>query len=108
MRGHENFYRLLHASASPEALLAEIRGRREPRRDQWQAQILAGVLGRATVHLYSGLPGEAVRRCHLRPVEDVGAFLRAWRDRNPRGRIAVLPEGPQTIPYSDSGQKAKG
>jgi len=105
MRGHENFYRLLHASASPEALLAEIRGRREPQRDQWQAQILAGVLGRATVHLHSGLTEEAVRRCHLRPVEDVGAFVRAWRDRNPRGRIAVLPEGPQTIPcvQPDSG-----
>jgi len=82
--------------------------RRAPRRDQWQARILAGVMSRATVHLHSGLPEEAVRRCHMTPVGDVGAFVRAWRDRNPRGRIAVLPEGPQTIPYPDSGQKAKG
>ncbi len=101
MRGHANFYRLLHASASPEALLEQIRANRETQRDQWQAQVLAAILTRAEVHLHSVLPDGAVRRCHLRPVEDAGAFVRAWRDRNPRGRIAVLPEGPQTIPCPD-------
>lgn len=108
LAGHANFYRLLCDCVSPGDLLTRIRAGRETQRDQWQAQILAAILVRAEVYLHSALPDEAVRRCHLRPLGDPAAFLRDWRHRHPAGRIAVLPEGPQTIPCPDGGRKENG
>ena len=46
------------------------------------------------------IPADEVRRAHLEPVADVAAAVAAELER--RGRdtpVAVLPEGPMTIPY---------
>ena len=97
---HGNFKRLLFDHASPRALLDTITRPGFSLYDQWEAQLLAIVRLRADVGLYSELAAEDVRRAHLEPVADITARLAAEIGR--RGAdapIAVLPEGPQTIPY---------
>jgi hypothetical protein len=44
--------------------------------------------------------GSAVRDAMLTPIDDIEATLAALLGRyGPEARIAVLPEGPQTVPY---------
>lgn len=92
--------RLLRSAASPEALLERIStpGFRQP--EQWQVQIQALVQRRARVLLYSSLEDAAVRAAHLIPCHDIGAAVRQELARlGPGARVAVLPQGPLTIPY---------
>jgi nickel-dependent lactate racemase len=97
---HGSFKKLLFEHANPRALLDAIMTPGFSIQDQWEAQLLAIVALRARVGLVSELPADEVRRAHLEPVADVSARLGAELAR--RGRdvpIAVLPEGPMTIPY---------
>jgi nickel-dependent lactate racemase len=97
---HGNFKQLLFDHESPQAILDTIMDPGFSRFDQWQAQLFAGVLLRARVGLYSELPPSEVRRAHIEPVEDVGRTVSAELDRIGRDApVAVLPEGPMTIPY---------
>lgn len=96
---HGHFQEQLFAHASPAALLETILSG-VPFRDQWQLQILARILLKARVGLYSELPRDAVRRAHLEPVVDVSRAVEgACRDLPADVPIAALPEGPLTIPY---------
>jgi hypothetical protein len=68
--------------------------------DQWAAQIIALVRLRARVGLLSELRPDEVSRAHLEPVEDLAAAVASeLRRRGPDAPLAVLPEGPMTIPY---------
>jgi nickel-dependent lactate racemase len=97
---HGNFRQLLFESSSPRQLLDTILAPGFSVYDQWEAQLLAMICLKARVALRSGLDAEDVRRAHLEPVSDVS---RALADEIARlGRdvpVAVLPEGPMTIPY---------
>ena len=86
--------------ASPQALLETILAPGFLLYDQWEAQILANIRLKARVGLLSEIPEDEVRRAHLEPIADVAAAVAAERAR--RGAdapVAVLPEGPMTIPY---------
>jgi nickel-dependent lactate racemase len=97
---HGNFKQLLFDHASPQSLLDTIMSPGFSLFDQWQAQLLARILVKARVGLYSELPAEEVRRAHLEPVEDVERALATELTRIGRDApVAVLPEGPMTIPY---------
>ena len=97
---HGNFKQLLFDHDSPAALLSTITAPGFSLYDQWEAQLLAGVLLKARVGLYSDLPAADVRRAHLEPVADVAHALAAELERlGPDVPVAVLPEGPMTIPY---------
>jgi nickel-dependent lactate racemase len=97
---HGNFKSLLFAHDSPRALLDAIRAPGFSLFDQWEAQLLAIIRLKARVGLQSELPAEDVRRAHLEPIEDVGAAIARELERLGRDApVAVLPEGPQTIPY---------
>jgi nickel-dependent lactate racemase len=97
---HGNFRSLLYAHASPRALLDAINGFAEPVHDQWEAQLLAIIRLKARVGLYSELPAVEVRRAHCEPIEDLAAAVAEELARiGPDAPIAVLPEGPMTIPY---------
>ena len=97
---HGNFRQLLFEHASPQSLLDTIMTPGFSLFDQWQAQLLARILIKARVGLHSELPAEDVRRAHLEPVEDVERALDAELTRIGRDApVAVLPEGPMTIPY---------
>ncbi len=106
--GHDSFYSLLRSQTSPNALTSMIRECRETQRDQWQVQVLAQVLNKADVYLHSLLPEDTVRSCHLQPVADISLLLRQMRARTPQCRIAILPEGPETIPYIIKEYNEKG
>jgi hypothetical protein len=68
--------------------------------DQWEAQLLALIQLKARVGLLSELPAADVERAHIEPLDDVGAAVGRELERiGPEAPVAVLPEGPQTIPY---------
>jgi nickel-dependent lactate racemase len=97
---HGNFRKLLFDHATPRALLDTITAPGFSLYDQWEAQLLAIIALKARVGLYSDLDPEDVKRAHLEAVHDVGTRLREEIAR--RGKdvpVAVLPEGPMTIPY---------
>jgi lactate racemase len=90
----------LHSCESPAELLDMVRSFPEPVHDQWEVQILAQILLKAKVYLYSSLSDAEVRGAHIIPLHDIGALVRRLQAENgPACRIAVLPEGPQTVPY---------
>ncbi len=95
-----NYDRLLRRASSLEEILAQLTssGRAEP--EQWQVQIQALIEKRAKILLHSSLPDEIVRAAHLTPCADIAGTVRRLLDQNGNGtRIAVLPQGPLTIPY---------
>ncbi|MCX6943338.1 MAG: nickel-dependent lactate racemase [Opitutales bacterium] len=97
---HGNFRKLVEESRSARELMDRILAPGFAMLDQWQAQHLAMVLLKARVALYSELADADVRRAHLTPVHDLRAALDAELARlGPGTPIAVLPEGPLTIPY---------
>jgi lactate racemase len=97
---HGNFRALLMDHETPEALLDTILAPGFLLYDQWEAQILANIRLKARVGLLSEIPDGEVRRAHLEPVADIGAAVAAERARlGGDAPVAVLPEGPMTIPY---------
>ena len=97
---HGNFKKLLFDHASPRAVLDTIEAPGFSLYDQWEAQLLALIRLKARVGLRSELPPEDVRRAHLEPIEDVAAAVAQERARiGENAPVAILPEGPQTIPY---------
>jgi hypothetical protein len=61
---------------------------------------MAGVLLKARVGLFSELPSGDVRRAHLEPIDDLQSALEGEIERAGDGaKVAILPEGPMTIPY---------
>src|SRR6185436_13299749 len=97
---HGNFKKLLFDHASPRELLDTIEAPGFSLYDQWEAQLLAMIRLTARVGLLSELRPADVKRAHLEPIDDVGAAVAQELQRiGDDAPIAVLPEGPQTIPY---------
>ena len=92
--------KLIHSASSSEEILALLATPGFVRPEQWQAQIQALIQRKAEVLLYSSLPDDVVRRCFLTPVHDITATVRGRLEKlGPTARVAVLPQGPLTIPY---------
>lgn len=97
---HGNYKDLLRMRATPGDLLAMIEAPGFALYDQWQAQSQALVQRKADVYIYSSLAPEVVRNAMLEPVDTIEATLARLMERyGPGARVAVLPEGPQTIPF---------
>jgi nickel-dependent lactate racemase len=91
---------LLHSASGPEEILTMLSTPGFVRPEQWQAQIQALVQRRANVFLHSSLPDDLVRRAFLTPCHDICATVRRrLAELGPHARVAVLPQGPLTIPY---------
>jgi len=99
---HGLYGQLLREASSPADLLEKILAWDEPRQDQWQAQIQARVQQKATVYVYAGhLSDEQIRGALLEPCRDIPALVEVLRGQYGRhARIAVMPEGRQTVPYA--------
>lgn len=92
--------RLLRDCGSPAELLTRLATPGFVRPEQWQGQIQALVQSRARVAVKSSLPDDVTRACHLTPCPDIESAVFAELNRIGRpARIAVLPQGPLTIPY---------
>jgi len=92
--------KLLRSAKGPEEILTLLSTPGFVRPEQWQAQIQALVQRKASVLVYSSLPDETIRAAHLTPCHDISAAVNEWsHPLNGQARIAVLPQGPLTIPY---------
>lgn len=92
--------KLLRSAGSPEEILGMLATPGFVRPEQWQAQIQALVQRKARVLVHSKLPDEVVKACHLTPCHDISAEVkRSLEAAGPEARVAVLPQGPLTIPY---------
>lgn len=89
--------RLLRSVADGDRLLGRLAEPGFHWPEQWQGQIQALIQRRAEVHLHSRLDEATVRAAHLIPCPDIAATV--GRKLNGKGRVAVLPQGPLTIPY---------
>ena len=89
--------RLIRSVPNGEALLAKLAEPGFLFAEQWAGQIQALIQRRAEVQLRSALDEETVRAAHLIPCPDIAAAVEARME--PQTRIAVLPQGPLTIPY---------
>jgi nickel-dependent lactate racemase len=97
---HGNFKKLLFDHDSPQSVLDTILAPGFSMYDQWEAQLLAMIRLKARVGLYSDIAPDEVRRAHLEPVADIGEFIAGELKRvGNDAPVAVLPEGPMTIPY---------
>ena len=91
---------LWRSTRSPEEILEKLAqpGFRHP--EQWQVQIQALIQRRAQVLVHSSLPDDVVRAAHLTPCPDISAAVRErLAGLGPEARVAVLPQGPLTVPY---------
>lgn len=94
------FDRLLREGGSPEGILTLLASPGFVRPEQWQAHIQSLIQGKAKVLLHTKMSHEAVHAAHLRACPDIAAAVTAELARfGPEARVAVLPQGPLTIPY---------
>ena len=98
---HGRYRALLASHPGPAEYLRALASGEVRTHDQWQVQKQALVLERARVMVHtSGLDSDAIRAAWFEPVEDLAAALgRLIDEYGPGCRVAVLPEGPQTIAY---------
>ena len=91
---------LLRSASSPEEILTMLSTPGFVRPEQWQAQIQALIQARAEVQVYSSLDAATLSAAHLTPCEDIQQTVLERLDAlGPDARVAVLPQGPLTIPY---------
>ena len=97
---HGNFKKLLFEHGSPKAILDTVLAPGFSMFDQWEAQMLAMILVRARAGLHCEIADDELLRAHVEPVRDVSARLEEeLRKLGRETPVAVLPEGPMTIPY---------
>ncbi len=96
-----NYGRILHMADSPQTLLDIVRHPSHHREGAWQAHIQALVQLKAQVFIHSRcLTSTQIQKALLLPCVDLQATVKdLLRDYGPQARVAVLPEGPRTIPY---------
>jgi lactate racemase len=103
---HGSYRHVLRSAVSPQALLDDIAGRTVTIPDQWQVQIQAQIQTRNKVVMHTSYLSDAdLADAHLSQTPDISAAVaEEVRRLGSDARVCVLPEGPQTIPYLDSGQ----
>jgi lactate racemase len=95
--------KLLRDVSSPEDLLKLLATPGFVRAEQWQAQIQAIIQRRARVLVHSQIPDDVIRAAHLEPCHDIAAEVQRCLAEDKNARVAVLPQGPLTIPYLRNG-----
>jgi nickel-dependent lactate racemase len=92
--------KLLRSASGPGEILKLLNTPGFVRPEQWQAHIQSLVQQKAKVLIHSSLSDEVVRAAHLTPCRDIGATVHELIHATGNGaRVAVLPQGPLTIPY---------
>ncbi len=92
--------KLLRSAGSAEEILTLLSTPGFVRAEQWQAQIQALIQRKARVLVHSSLSDDIIRAAHLTPCHDIEFEVKKELARKgPEARVAVLPQGPLTIPY---------
>jgi nickel-dependent lactate racemase len=96
--GH--YAKLLQASRDHEDALTRLAPAGATLPDQWEVQVQALIQRQATCYLYSeGLTAEQIRGAMLEPIASIEDKVAELVSNNHQAEIAVLPQGPQTIPF---------
>jgi nickel-dependent lactate racemase len=91
---HGGYAAFLEEAGSPSRVLELLAQSGFARTDQWTVQVQAQIQQRANVLVYSdGLTDAQIRRALLQPCRDIAQAVSG------AARVAVLPDGPQTIAY---------
>ena len=98
---HGAFKRQLLKGTSPSQAWDSIKARSHCEPDQWQTQKLLQILRSCRIQLLSDLDPQLVQKAHLTPITDVRTAIDQELSRlgDPHTPVAILPEGPLTIPY---------
>jgi nickel-dependent lactate racemase len=98
---HGGYKDLLRRGVSPDTFLEQLFAPGFSVHDQWQVQVQAQIQRKAHVFVKAdGLTAAQLREAWFDPIDDVAACVAAClRTVGPGARLAVLPQGPQTIPY---------
>ena len=98
---HGGYQELLQQADGPDAFLRGLAQSNVASHDQWQVQVQALIQRRARVLVKAGgLSPRQLRTAWFEPVDDVAVAVRdALMSAGPQATLAVLPQGPQTIPY---------
>ena len=98
---HGPYGSILRERGSPAALLEMIEAPGYRVADAWQVHVQALIQAKATVLVKAGgLTLDALKAAHFEPVTDVAIAVRgALASAGSDATLAVLPHGPQTIPY---------
>jgi lactate racemase len=92
--------KLLRSVGSGEELLTKLNTPGFVWPEQWQGHIQSLIQRRAEIRIHTAMDEATVRAAHLIPCRDIAAAIREKLGPTPNGqRIAVLPQGPLTIPY---------
>jgi nickel-dependent lactate racemase len=110
MPDHGRYKDLLLHHSGPAAFLRQLDKPGFSVHDQWQVQVQALIQRRARVFVKSAvLTDTELRQAWFEPVNDISEVVRKLMIEAGSGaRLAVLPEGPQTIPYVRESHRAAG
>jgi nickel-dependent lactate racemase len=101
---HGGYKDLLRQADGPDTFLARLREPGFSLHDQWQVQVQAQIQRRACVFVKAdGLSAQQLRDAWFEPIENLERCIEArLADAGAGATLAVLPQGPQTIPYISS------
>jgi nickel-dependent lactate racemase len=100
---HGEYHQLLRDAGSPHALLDRVLRPGFRCHDQWQAQIQAEIQLNTRTYAYTdGLSEAELRQAFFIPCDSIQNTLERIRAEEPGARIAILPDGPQTVPALES------
>jgi nickel-dependent lactate racemase len=105
---HGGYGGLLRGAGGPAAFLRELARQEVAAHDQWQVQVQAQIQRKARVLVKAdGVTPDQLRAAWFEPVDDLEAGIaQELAALGPGARLAVVPDGPQTIPYV--GQTRRG
>jgi len=99
-----NFAQILNTAADPAAILEIIADPSYKVSDRWQAQKLMQILIKARVCLLSELSEEKTASCKMVKVGSIIEVVKdVAREFGPRPPVAVIPDGPLTLPIIGGG-----
>jgi nickel-dependent lactate racemase len=98
---HGGYGGLLRGAAGPAAFLGGLARQEVATHDQWQVQVQAQIQRKARVLVKAdGVTPDQLRAAWFEPVDDLeGCVAAELAAAGPGARLAVVPDGPQTIPY---------
>jgi nickel-dependent lactate racemase len=97
---HGEYKRLLWEASSPQELLDRVLAPGFRCLDQWEAQVQAQIQLKTRVHVFAdGLSDEELQQAMVIPCRSIEGTVAELRREQPGATIAVLPDGPQTVPY---------
>ncbi|MFW9827040.1 MAG: nickel-dependent lactate racemase [Candidatus Thorarchaeota archaeon] len=97
--GQDDFKDLLYSGMTPDEIHQKILDKEIIVHDQWEIQILARILMKATIYIISKLKEDELGNIGLKYAEKVEEAIEiSLKKYGPNASILILPHGPQILP----------